>query len=64
MPIIHYIRITSIVYFSFLCDAINEFNSYICNQVLANSLQIVDEVANATTLEFDGFTLDVNVVKA
>ena len=45
-------------------DAINEFNGYICNQVLANSLQIVDEVANATTLEFDGFTLDVNVVKA
>ena len=45
-------------------DAINEFNSYICNQVLANSLQIVDEVADATTLEFDGFTLDVNVVKA
>jgi hypothetical protein len=32
--------------------------------VLANSLQIVDEVADATTLEFDGFTLDVNVVKA
>jgi isoleucyl-tRNA synthetase len=45
-------------------DAINEFNDYICNQVLANSLQIVDEVADATTLEFDGFTLDVNVVKA
>ena len=45
-------------------DAINEFNGYICNQVLANSLQIVDEVADATTLEFDGFTLDVNVVKA
>ena len=45
-------------------DAINEYNSYICNQVLANSLQIVDEVADATTLEFDGFTLDVNVVKA
>ena len=45
-------------------DAINEFNGYICNQVLANSLQIVDEVADATKLEFDGFTLDVNVVKA
>ena len=45
-------------------DAITEFNAYICNQVLANSLQIVDEVADATTLEFDGFTLDVNVVKA
>jgi len=45
-------------------DAINEYNAYICNQVLANSLQIVDEVSDATTLEFDGFTLDVNVVKA
>ena len=45
-------------------EAITEFNAYICNQVLANSLQIVDEVADATTLEFDGFTLDVNVVKA
>ena len=45
-------------------DAITEFNAYICNQVLANSLQIVDEVADATTLEFDGFTLDINVVKA
>ena len=45
-------------------EAINEYNAYICNQVLANSLQIVDEVADATTLEFDGFTLDVNVVKA
>ena len=45
-------------------DAITEFNAYICNQVLANSLQIVDEVTDATTLEFDGFTLDVNVVKA
>ena len=45
-------------------DAINEYNTYICNQVLANSLQIVEEVADATTLEFDGFTLDVNVVKA
>ena len=45
-------------------DAITEYNAYICNQVLANSLQIADEVADATTLEFDGFTLDVNVVKA
>ena len=44
--------------------AITEFNAYICNQVLANSLQIVDEVADATTLEFDGFTLEVSVVKA
>ena len=45
-------------------DAITEYNAYICNQVLANTLQIADEVADATTLEFDGFTLDVSVVKA
>jgi len=44
-------------------DAINEYNAYICNQVLANSLQLADVVDNATVLEFDGFTLDINVVK-
>ncbi|MBQ8521030.1 MAG: isoleucine--tRNA ligase [Bacteroides sp.] len=43
-------------------DAITEYNDYICNQVLANSLQIADGV-EGTELEFDGFTLHVNVVK-
>ncbi|MGL5959002.1 MAG: isoleucine--tRNA ligase [Phocaeicola sp.] len=44
-------------------DAVNEYNAYICNQVLANSLQLVDEVANSAELNFDEFTLFVNVVK-
>ena len=42
--------------------AINEYNSYICNQVLANSIELAD-VSEGTELEFDGFTLLVNVIK-
>ena len=34
-------------------DAVNEYNTYICNQVLANSLELVDEVKNGTELNFD-----------
>lgn len=44
-------------------DAVNEYNTYICNQVLANSLQLVDEVTDGTELNFDDFTLLVSVVK-
>ncbi|MGL5273605.1 MAG: isoleucine--tRNA ligase [Phocaeicola sp.] len=44
-------------------EAVNEYNVYICNQVLANSLQLVDEVTDATELNFDDFSLFVNVVK-
>jgi isoleucyl-tRNA synthetase len=42
--------------------AINEYNAYICNQVLANSMELT-ELNEGTELEFDGFTLLVNVVK-
>ncbi len=42
--------------------AINEYNAYICNQVLANSMELTD-LNEGTELEFDGFTLLVNVVK-
>ncbi len=42
--------------------AINEYNAYICNQVLANSMELTD-LSEGTELEFDGFTLLVNVVK-
>ena len=38
-------------------DAVNEYNTYICNQVLANSLVLADEVAEGTELNFDDFTL-------
>ena len=44
-------------------DAVNEYNTYICNQVLANSLELVDEMKNGTELNFDDFSLYVSVVK-
>ena len=44
-------------------DAINEYNTYICNQVLANSLTLADEVVDGTELNFDDFSLYVNVTK-
>ena len=46
-------------------DAITEYKEYISNQVLANSIEIADEpIADATTLDFEDFKLDVKVVKA
>ena len=44
-------------------DAVNEYNTYICNQVLANSLTLADEVADGTDLNFDDFSLKVKVTK-
>ena len=44
-------------------DAVNEYNAYIRNQVLANSLDLADEVKEGTELDFDDFTLQINVVK-
>src|SRR5574344_557957 len=44
-------------------DAVNEYNSYICNQVLANSLQLVDDIQNGTELNFDDFNLYIEVTK-
>ena len=43
--------------------AVNEYNTYICNQVLANSLTLADEVADGTELNFDDFSLYVKVTK-
>ncbi|MEG2150241.1 MAG: isoleucine--tRNA ligase [Bacteroidaceae bacterium] len=43
-------------------DAVNEYNKYICNQVLANSLNLVDS-REGTELNFDDFSLFVNVIK-
>ena len=42
---------------------VNEYNTYICNQVLANSLTLADEVADGTELNFDDFSLYVKVTK-
>ena len=44
-------------------DAVNEYNGYICNQVLGTSLTLADEVKDGTELNFDDFSLFVNVVK-
>ena len=44
-------------------DAVTEYNNYICNQVLGTSLTLADEVKDATELNFDDFSLFVNVVK-
>ncbi len=43
-------------------DAVNEYKDYICNQVLATSLTLADNV-EGTELNFDDFTLTVSVVK-
>lgn len=44
-------------------DAVNEYNNYICNQVLANSLTLTDTVNAPTELIFDEYTLLVNITK-
>ena len=44
-------------------DAVKENKDYICNQVLGTSLELVDEVKDGTMLEFDDFSLFVNVIK-
>lgn len=44
-------------------DAVTEYNTYICNQVLANSLTLADEVADATELSFDDYSLMIKVTK-
>ena len=45
-------------------DAVNEYNTYICNQVLGTSLELVDEVKDGTeSFSFDDFSLFVNVIK-
>ena len=44
-------------------DAVNEYNTYICNQVLGTSLDLADEVKDGTELNFDDFSLFVNVIK-
>lgn len=44
-------------------DAVIEYNDYICNQVLATGLELVDEVEDGTELSFDDFSLFIKVVK-
>ena len=41
--------------------AVQQFGEYISAQVLANSLTLVDEVANATELDFEDYKVNVNI---
>ena len=45
-------------------DAVSQYNTYICTQVLGTSLELVDKVKEGTELNFDDYTLYVNIVKA
>lgn len=44
-------------------DAVNEYNTYICNQVLGTSLKLTDKVEDGIELNFDDFSLYVSVIK-
>ena len=44
-------------------EAVNEYNTYICNQVLANSLVLSDGPVEGTELNFDDFSLFIQVTK-
>ena len=41
--------------------AVSQFREYICNQVLANSLTLVDKVAEPTELDFEDYKVNVNI---
>ncbi len=45
-------------------DAVNKFADYICNQVLADSLQVVDNNDNGEAVELDDATIYVSIAKA
>lgn len=44
-------------------EAVKEYNTYICNQVLATALVLEDEVNNGTELDFEDFSLSVIIIK-
>jgi isoleucyl-tRNA synthetase len=45
-------------------EAVAQYGSYICNQVLAVQLDLVDAVADGTELDMDDYKLTVSVKKA
>ena len=44
-------------------DTVKEYNDYIAKQVLAESIEVVDVVSDATILDFEDFQLSVKVEK-
>ncbi len=47
-----------------ISDAVKEFSGYIASQTLANSVILVDELNNATELDFEEYIVKVSVTKA
>lgn len=45
-------------------EAIQDYRSYIANQVLAESIELTDVISDATELDFEDFKLSVKVEKA
>lgn len=45
-------------------SAVEQYKEYICNQILATSLVLADNVEDGTELDLDGFNLFVKVTKA
>jgi len=46
-----------------ITEAVKEFSNYIASQTLANSVILVDNLANATELEFDEYMVKISVIK-
>jgi isoleucyl-tRNA synthetase len=44
--------------------AIESFGDYVASQVLANSIELVEKVANPIELDFDDFKVNIEVTKA
>ncbi|MCD8042028.1 MAG: isoleucine--tRNA ligase [Tannerellaceae bacterium] len=44
-------------------EALNEYKEYISNQVLAQTIDIVEVISDATKLDFEDFELSVNIEK-
>lgn len=44
-------------------DAVTAYNKYICDQVLADSLVLSEDVPSGTELSFEDFSLFVNIIK-
>ena len=45
-------------------EAVKENKAYICNQVLGESLELVDNVENGDELDFEDYVLSIKVIKA
>ena len=43
--------------------AVNDYKDYICGQVLANTIDLSEHLQNPTILDFDEYTIQVEIEK-